>query len=71
MRSIGRALSLALLAAGLISAPARAADPEPFRIGVCYDLSKAYTFATPQVSQAALDLAAFVNMKGGIDGAPV
>jgi branched-chain amino acid transport system substrate-binding protein len=71
MRSIGRALSLALLAAGLMSAPARAADPEPLRIGVCYDLSKAYTFATPQVSQAALDLAALVNMKGGIDGAPV
>ncbi len=71
MRSIGKALSMALLAAGLLSAPAKAADPAPFRIGVCYDLSKAYTFATPQVSQAALDLASLVNTKGGIDGAPV
>ena len=71
MRSIGKALSMALLAAGLLSAPAKAADPPPFRIGVCYDLSKAYTFATPQVSQAALDLASLVNTKGGIDGAPV
>ena len=71
MQSIGRPLFLALLAAGLMSVPAEAADPEPFRIGVCYDLSKAYTFATPQVSQAALDLADLVNLKGGIDGAPV
>ncbi|MBS4045991.1 MAG: ABC transporter substrate-binding protein [Alphaproteobacteria bacterium] len=71
MRPIGRALSFALLAAGLLSASAKAADPKPFRVGVCYDLSKAYTFATPQVSQAALDLAALVNMKGGIGGTQV
>ncbi|MEQ8694767.1 MAG: ABC transporter substrate-binding protein [Gammaproteobacteria bacterium] len=71
MESIGRTLALALLAAGLLSTSAKAADPEPFRIGVCYALSKAYTFATPQVSQAALDLADMVNMKGGIDGAQV
>lgn len=50
---------------------AAAADRAPFKIGVCYDLSKAYTFATPQVSQAALDLAALINLKGGVDGAPV
>lgn len=71
MQSIGRTLALALLATGLLSASAKAADPEPFRIGVCYDLSKAYTFATPQVSQAALDLADLVNMKGEINGAQV
>ncbi len=34
---------------------------EPFKIGICYDLSKAYTFATPQVSQAAMDLAKLIN----------
>ena len=44
---------------------------EPFKVGVCYDLSKAYTFATPQVSQAALDLAKLINMQGGIVGEPV
>ncbi|HCO90929.1 MAG TPA: branched-chain amino acid ABC transporter substrate-binding protein [Alphaproteobacteria bacterium] len=44
---------------------------EPFKIGICYDLSKAYTFATPQVAQAAQDLAKLVNMKGGIGGEPV
>ena len=71
MQSIGRTLALALLATGLLSASAKAADPEPFRVGVCYDLSKAYTFATPQVAQAAKDLAALVNRKGGIGGEPV
>ncbi|WP_203193734.1 ABC transporter substrate-binding protein [Xanthobacter dioxanivorans] len=71
MQSIGKTLALALLAAGLLSASAKAADPGLFRIGVCYDLSKAYTFATPQVSQAALDLAGLVNIKGGIEGAQV
>lgn len=44
---------------------------EPFKVGVCYDLSKAYTFATPQVAQAAQDLAKLVNLKGGIGGEPV
>lgn len=71
MRSMGTKLAMALLSAVLISLAARASDLKPFRIAVCYDLSKAYTFATPQVSQAALDLADLVNMKGGIDGAPV
>ena len=37
---------------------------EPFKVGVCYDLSKAYTFATPQVSQAAMDVAKLINMQG-------
>lgn len=54
---------------GLVSGTASMA--EPFKIGVCYDLSKAYTFATPQVAQAAQDLAKLVNMQGGIGGEPV
>jgi|TARA_R100000306_G_scaffold62396_1_gene69456 branched-chain amino acid transport system substrate-binding protein len=41
---------------------------KPFKVGVCYDLSKAYTFALPQISQVAMDLAKLVNMKGGIGG---
>lgn len=44
---------------------------EPFKVGARYDLSKAYTFASPQISQAAMDLAKLVNMKGGIGGEPV
>jgi branched-chain amino acid transport system substrate-binding protein len=41
------------------------------RIGLCYDLSKAYTFITPQVVQAAKDYAAVLNLKGGIEGHPI
>lgn len=44
---------------------------QPLKLGICYDLSKAYTFATPQVSQAGQDLVALTNLKGGIGGAPV
>ena len=44
---------------------------EPVRIGICYDLSKSYTFITPQVVQAAKDYAAVLNLKGGIEGHPI
>ena len=49
--------------------PAAAADP--MRFALCYDLSKAYTFVTPQVAQAARDYADLLNMKGGIEGHPI
>jgi branched-chain amino acid transport system substrate-binding protein len=58
------------LALGLMSIlPASAA--EPIRFAVCYDLSKAYTFVTPQMAQAARDYADLVNLKGGIEGHPI
>ena len=44
---------------------------QPVRVGMCYDLSKSYTFITPQVVQAAKDYAAILNLKGGIEGNPV
>jgi branched-chain amino acid transport system substrate-binding protein len=69
MKQLTKALAAFSLMTGLISGSQALA--EPFRVGVCYDLSKAYTFATPQVSQAAMDLAKLVNMKGGIGGEPV
>lgn len=56
------ALALALPAA-------HAADP--IRFGLCYDLTKAYTFVTPQIAQAAKDYAAILNMRGGIEGHPI
>jgi len=63
-------LLFALAAAGaMLSGTSSMA--EPFKVGVCYDLSKAYTFASPQISQAAMDLAKLINMKGGIGGEPV
>jgi branched-chain amino acid transport system substrate-binding protein len=66
-----RALTLAVLAAaGLAILPsARAADPVKF--GLCYDISKIYVAAVPQVGQAAKDYADLVNMRGGIEGHPV
>lgn len=50
---------------------ASAQDKEPIRFGLCFDLSKSYTFVSPQVAQAAQDLAKFTNKNGGIDGHPV
>jgi branched-chain amino acid transport system substrate-binding protein len=38
------------------------------KFGLCYDLSKAYTFVTPQVVQAVKDYADLINSKGGIEG---
>ena len=38
------------------------------KFGLCYDLSKAYTFVTPQVVQAVKDYADVLNAKGGIEG---
>ncbi|MBV1867285.1 MAG: ABC transporter substrate-binding protein [Marinosulfonomonas sp.] len=48
-----------------------ASAQDTIKFGMCYDLSKSYTFVTPQIIQGARDLADLVNMKGGIDGHPV
>ncbi len=56
---------LALLAAGTA---AQAQTGNTIKFGLCYDLSKAYTFVTPQIVQAVKDYAAILNAKGGIEG---
>lgn len=62
----------ALAAAFVLASVSQAASAqEPMRFGVCFDLSKAYTFISPQVAQAARDLAKHVNSTGGIAGHPV
>jgi branched-chain amino acid transport system substrate-binding protein len=53
------------------AAVASAQDKEPIRFGFCFDLSKSYTFITPQLAQGAQDLAMYVNDNGGIEGHPV
>ncbi|HEY0824449.1 MAG TPA: ABC transporter substrate-binding protein [Ramlibacter sp.] len=47
---------------------AQAQTGNTIKFGLCYDLSKAYTFVTPQIVQAAKDYAAILNAKGGIEG---
>ena len=69
MKTLTKALAAISLMTGM--AAGTQGQTEPFKVGVCYDLSKAYTFATPQVAQAAQDLAKLINMKGGIGGEPV
>ncbi|MEZ5901595.1 MAG: ABC transporter substrate-binding protein [Hyphomicrobiaceae bacterium] len=63
--------SAAIACVVVLSIAPQASAVQPLKLGVCYDLSKAYTFATPQVSQAAQDLVALTNLKGGIAGAPI
>jgi branched-chain amino acid transport system substrate-binding protein len=53
------------------AAAASAQDKEPIKFGFCFDLSKSYTFITPQLAQGAQDLAMHVNDNGGIEGHPV
>ena len=64
--------AVAFTAALAVSATvATAQDKEPIRFGLCFDLSKSYTFISPQVAQAAQDLAMYTNENGGIEGHPV
>lgn len=69
--SIFKTVKSAALAAALGFAAQAASAEEPIRFGACFDLSKAYTFISPQVAQAAQDLAKYVNKDGGIGGHPV
>ena len=55
-----------LAAVALVAASAGA--QAQIKFGLCYDLSKAYTFVTPQIAQAAKDYAELINSKGGIEG---
>ncbi|MBC7164205.1 MAG: ABC transporter substrate-binding protein [Roseovarius sp.] len=59
----------AAFASGAVVASAQ--DKEPIKFGVCLDLSKSYSFVSPQVAQAAQDLAMYTNDNGGIEGHPV
>jgi branched-chain amino acid transport system substrate-binding protein len=59
--------TLGALALALGLQPAQA-QPQPIKLALCYDLTKAYTFVTPQITQAAKDYATLVNQRGGIEG---
>ena len=57
---------LCAAAVGLIAGSAQAETSIKF--GLCYDLTKVYSFALPQMYQAVSDLAAVTNASGGIQG---
>ena len=58
---------LAALAGVAITLTAQTAAAQ-VKFGMCYDISKAYTFISPQVIQAAKDYADLLNLKGGLEG---
>ena len=62
---------LSTLAGVALLLGAQAASAQAVRFALCYDLSKAYTFITPQIVQAAKDYAEVLNEKGGLEGHPV
>jgi branched-chain amino acid transport system substrate-binding protein len=64
---IARALGAATLLCA--NPPAFAADP--VRFGLCYDLTKIYVAAVPQLAQAVKDYADVLNAKGGLEGHPI
>ena len=65
-------IKAAITAAFALSATVASAQAkDPIRFGLCFDLSRAYTFISPQVAQAANDLAMYTNENGGIEGHPV
>jgi branched-chain amino acid transport system substrate-binding protein len=55
----------------LMGASSASAQQAPIKFGLCYDLSKAYTFVTPQIVQAVKDYADILNAKGGLEGSPI
>jgi len=58
-------------AAAVLASMLPAAAQEPIKFALCYDITKAYSFVTPQVAQAARDYATLLNQKGGISGHPI
>ncbi|MEP6419075.1 MAG: ABC transporter substrate-binding protein, partial [Marinobacter sp.] len=65
-----KAVALAMVLASGASATFAQAE-ESIQFGLCFDLSKSYSFISPQVAQAARDLAMYTNDNGGIEGHPV
>lgn len=73
MRFLTRTTAAAFAALAALAPIARAQDAAqtPIRYGLCFDLTRTYTFVSPQVAQAAQDLARYTNDQGGIDGHPI
>ncbi len=61
-------LVAALAVPAVMLGAAQQAQAQNVKFGLCYDLSKAYTFVTPQIVQAVKDYADLLNLKGGLEG---
>ena len=61
-------MKLKTLSTLAVLALAAGAAQAQVKFGLCYDLSKAYTFVTPQIVQAIKDHADILNAKGGLEG---
>jgi branched-chain amino acid transport system substrate-binding protein len=61
----------ALGAVALLCTPLAAFAADPVRFGLCYDLTKIYVAAVPQLAQAVKDYADVLNAKGGLEGHPI
>lgn len=68
MKINGLHKTIAAFAFGCLSAGVQAQTGDVMKFGLCYDLSKAYSFAVPQMAQAAQDYATLLNQHGGIEG---
>jgi branched-chain amino acid transport system substrate-binding protein len=67
-RLLSTLAGLALVLGAQMGQVAQAQTGNTIKFGLCYDLSKAYTFVTPQIVQAVKDYAAVLNAKGGLEG---
>lgn len=69
IKSLRSKLAAVALLGAAIFPSAHAAGPVKF--GLCYDISKIYVAAVPQVAQAVKDYADLLNLRGGIEGHPI
>ena len=64
-------LKRVLTAAALLVSTQATLAAEPVKFGLCYDLTKIYVAAVPQVAQAVKDYADLLNTRGGLEGHPI
>lgn len=64
-------MARALGAATLLCTTQNVFATDPVRFGLCYDLTKIYVAAVPQLAQAVKDYADVLNAKGGLEGHPI
>ncbi len=64
-------LTRAFASAALMLASLGAHAADPVKFGLCYDITKIYVAAVPQLAQAVKDYADLLNSRGGLEGHPI